>query len=93
MLKHCSAIVEAVSQEDMVERIRIPDLIGDPDVPVSLVKEPTRTVKIHPLDQRIGSNQIREALRFCKRDISKIIFGSSTTAAFVEFEVWFIFSL
>ncbi|CAN7077270.1 unnamed protein product [Brassica oleracea var. botrytis] len=86
MLKHCSAIVEAVSQEDMVERIRIPDLIGDPDVPVSLVKEPTRTVKIHPLDQRIGSNQIREALRFCKRDISKIIFGSSTTAAFVEFE-------
>ncbi|CAN6871988.1 hypothetical protein Bca4012_076666 [Brassica carinata] len=86
MLKHCSAIVEAVSQEDMVEMIRIPDLIGDPDVPVSLVKEPTRTVKIHPLDQRIGSNQIREALRFCKRDISKIIFGSSTTAAFVEFE-------
>ncbi|CAN7127123.1 unnamed protein product [Brassica rapa subsp. narinosa] len=86
MLKHSSAIVEAVSQEDMVEKIRIPDLIGDPDVPVSLVKEPTRTVKIHPLDQSIGSNQIREALRFCKSDISKIIFGSSTTAAFIEFE-------
>ncbi|KAJ4894381.1 RNA-binding (RRM/RBD/RNP motifs) family protein [Raphanus sativus] len=86
MVKHCSVIVEATSQKDMVDKIRIPDLIGDPDVPVSLVKEPTRTVKIHPLDPSIGSDQIREALRFCKSDISKIIFGSSTKAAFIEFE-------
>ncbi|CAH8362307.1 unnamed protein product [Eruca vesicaria subsp. sativa] len=86
MVKHHSAMVEALSQKNMVEKIRIPDLIGDPDVPISLVKEPTRTVKIHPLDQNISSKQIREALGFCKSDISKIIFGSSTTAAFVEFK-------
>ncbi|KAL0899233.1 hypothetical protein Bca101_083194 [Brassica carinata] len=86
MVKHCSAVVEAISQKDMVEKISIPDLIGDPDVPTSLVKEPTRTVKIHPLDHNIGSNQIREALRFYKSDISKIIFGSSSTVAFIEFE-------
>lgn len=73
----------------MVEMIRIPDLIGDPDVPIALVKEPTRTVKIHPLTHDISSKQIKEALRFCRSNISNFILGSSRTDAFVEFEVWF----
>ncbi|ESQ47488.1 hypothetical protein EUTSA_v10020149mg [Eutrema salsugineum] len=86
MVKNYSVIVEATSQEDNVEKICIPDLIGDPDVPIALLKEPTRTVKIHPLAHGISSNQIKEALRFCRSDISKFILGSSKTAAFVEFE-------
>ncbi|KAG7583075.1 RNA-binding domain superfamily [Arabidopsis suecica] len=81
-----NAVVEATSQEDMVERICIPDLIGDPDVPVALVKEPSRTVKIHPLTHDFSSNQIKEALKFCRSNISKFILGSSRTEAFVEFE-------
>lgn len=84
-----NTVVEATSQEDMVERICIPDLIGDPDVPVALVKEPARTVKIHPLTHDFSSNQIKEALKFCRSNISKFILGSSRTDAFVEFEVWF----
>lgn len=93
MVKNSNAIVEATSQEDMVERICIPDLIGDPDVPIALVKNPTRTVKIHPLEHDISSNQIKEALRFCRSNISKFIMGSSKTAAFVEFEVRFYYSI
>ncbi|OAP03773.1 hypothetical protein AXX17_AT3G25290 [Arabidopsis thaliana] len=81
-----NTVVEATSQEDMVERICIPDLIGDPDVPVALVKEPARTVKIHPLTHDFSSNQIKEALKFCRSNISKFILGSSRTDAFVEFE-------
>ncbi|CAL9222017.1 unnamed protein product [Arabidopsis halleri] len=81
-----NAVVEATSQEDMVERICIPDLIGDPDVPIALVKEPSRTVKIHPLTHDCSSNQIKEALKFCRSNISKIILGLSRTDAFVEFE-------
>lgn len=88
ILKSHSVVIEATSQEDMVEeRIRIPALIGDPDVPIALVKEPIRTVKIHPLAHDISSNQIKDALRFCRSDVSKLIFGSSKTVAFVEFEV------
>jgi RNA recognition motif-containing protein len=81
-----NTVVEATSQEDMVERICIPDLIGDPDVPVALVKEPARTVKIHPLTHDFSSNQIKEALKFCRSNISKFTLGSSRTDAFVEFE-------
>ncbi|KAL9292452.1 putative RNA recognition motif domain, nucleotide-binding alpha-beta plait domain superfamily [Arabidopsis thaliana] len=81
-----NTVVEATSQEDMVEWICIPDLIGDPDVPVALVKEPARTVKIHPLTHDFSSNQIKEALKFCRSNISKFILGSSRTDAFVEFE-------
>ncbi|KFK39624.1 hypothetical protein AALP_AA3G268000 [Arabis alpina] len=86
MVKHFRTIVEATSQEDMVERISIPDLIGDSEVPIALVKKPTQTVKIHPLEHNITSNEIKQALRFCRSDISKFIMGSSKTAAFVEFE-------
>ncbi|VVA98584.1 unnamed protein product [Arabis nemorensis] len=85
-VKHFRAIVEATSQEDMVESICIPGLIGDPDVPIALVKKPTRTVKIHPLERDITSNQIKQALGFCRSGISKFIMGSSKTAAFVEFK-------
>ncbi|XP_010488394.1 PREDICTED: uncharacterized protein LOC104766250 isoform X2 [Camelina sativa] len=85
-VKSNSAVVEATCQEDMVETICIPDLIGDPDVPIALVKEPARTVKIHPLTHDFSSNQIKEALRFCRSNISKFILGSSRTDAFVEFE-------
>lgn len=92
-VKHFRAIVEATSQEDMVESICIPGLIGDPDVPVALVKKPTRTVKIHPLEHDITSNQIKQALGFCRSGISKFIMGSSKTAAFVEFEVQFYCSI
>lgn len=90
ILRNHSVVIEAASQEDMVEeRIRIPALIGDPDVPIALVKEPLRTVKIHPLAHDISSNQIKDALRFCRSDVTKLIFGSSKTDAFVEFEVRF----
>ncbi|KAL1210756.1 hypothetical protein V5N11_032300 [Cardamine amara subsp. amara] len=86
LVKGHNVVIEATFKEDMVEKICIPDLIGDPDVPIALVKEPTRTVKIHPLKHNISSNQIKEALKFCRSDISKLIFGSSKTAVFVEFE-------
>lgn len=92
LVKCYSVLVEAASKEDMVEKICIPNLIGDPDVPIELVKEPTRTVKIHPLEDDISSNQIKEALKFCRSDISKFIFGSSKTAVFVEFKVRFHWS-
>ncbi|XP_010466671.1 PREDICTED: uncharacterized protein LOC104746834 isoform X2 [Camelina sativa] len=85
-VKSNSAVVEATCQEDKVETICIPDLIGDPDVPIALVKEPARTVKIHPLTPDFSSNQIKQALRFCRSNISKFILGSSRTSAFVEFE-------
>ncbi|EOA29928.1 hypothetical protein CARUB_v10013033mg [Capsella rubella] len=86
MVKNYSVCVEAASQKDMVETICIPDLIGDPDVPIALVKEPARTAKIHPMTHDFSSNQIKEALRFCRSNISKFILGSAGTDAFVEFE-------
>ncbi|CAN8268671.1 unnamed protein product [Cochlearia groenlandica] len=86
MVNNQNVVMEATCKEDMVEKISIPNLIGDPDVPIGLVKEPNRTVKIHPLASDINLDQIKEALSFCRSDISKLIFGSSKTAVFVEFE-------
>ncbi|XP_010551682.1 PREDICTED: hyphally regulated cell wall protein 3 [Tarenaya hassleriana] len=88
LVNNRNVLVEATSQEDAAEegRMQIPDVIGDPDVPIALVKEPTRTVKIQSLTHDISSNQIKEALGFCGCNISRFFLGSSSATAFVEFE-------
>ncbi|CAN4091099.1 unnamed protein product [Withania somnifera] len=64
----------------------IPDLIGYPEVPKSLVKHPSRTVKIKNLKDNVSFHDIEEALAFCKSNITGIFFGSSGAVAYVEFE-------
>ncbi|XP_028103549.1 uncharacterized protein LOC114302679 isoform X4 [Camellia sinensis] len=82
-----NVIVEAASStENLPNKTSIPNLIGDPDVPSSLVKNPTRTVMIKQLTPDIRSHDIEEALAFCGSNISGIFFGSSSFVAYVEFE-------
>ncbi|KAM7485372.1 hypothetical protein LguiA_001381 [Lonicera macranthoides] len=64
----------------------IPNLVGDPDAPAALLKNPTRTVMIKPLAQNICSHHIEEALAFCESKISGFFLGSSSTVAYVEFK-------
>ncbi|KAL7251432.1 hypothetical protein ACSBR1_013300 [Camellia fascicularis] len=82
-----NVIVEAASStENLPNKTSIPNLIGDPDVPSSLVKNPTRTVMIKQLTPDIRSHDIEEALAFCGSNISGFFFGSSSFVAYVEFE-------
>ncbi|KAL6526612.1 hypothetical protein OROGR_015702 [Orobanche gracilis] len=67
-------------------KIPIPSLIGDHDVPVALVKNPTRTIKIKKLTSGISSYHIKEALAFCESNVSGYFLGSSYSVAYVEFE-------
>lgn len=84
----CNVLVEAIcSEEHVPKRILIPNLIGDPCVPVALVKNPTRTVMIKNLTTDISTQQLKEALGFCESRISGVFFGSSSSVAYVEFEV------
>lgn len=86
MINYEDVIVEATSfMEDAPTRIPIPELIGDPDVP--LIRNPTRTAKIKQLTHDISSCQLQEALAFCKSGISSFSLGSSNSVAYVEFEV------
>lgn len=73
--------------EDMSNKISIPILIGDPSIPTALVKNPTRTVVIKKLTHDISSRHIEAALTFCGSNITGFFLGSSSSAAYVEFEV------
>lgn len=79
-------VVEATSPKGG-ERMCIPDLIGYPEVPTSLVKHPSRTVMIKELKHNVSFHDIEEALAFCGSNITGIFFGSSSSVAYVEFEV------
>jgi hypothetical protein len=91
MIHNADVIVESTSITSFIysskKRIPIPELIGDPDVPAGLVKNPTRTATIKQLAHNISSCQLQEALAFCKSGISSFSLGSSSSVAYVEFEV------
>ncbi|XP_031098903.1 uncharacterized protein LOC116002860 isoform X2 [Ipomoea triloba] len=78
-------VEEAFSLKD-VTKTYIPNLIGLPDVPAALVKNPKRTVLIKNLARDIRSHHIENALYFCKSKISRFFLGSSSSVAYVEFE-------
>lgn len=80
------AVVEATFPPKGRERMCIPDLIGHPEVPTSLVKHPSRTVMIKELKHNVSFHDIEEALVFCESNITGIFFGSSSSVAYVEFE-------
>ncbi|KAG5554289.1 hypothetical protein RHGRI_011974 [Rhododendron griersonianum] len=85
ILRNTNLIVEAGHSKDNIPRkTLIPNLIGYPEVPASLVKNPTRTVMIRPLTADINSRDIEEALAFCGSKISGFFFGSSSSIAYVE---------
>ncbi|KAL6954949.1 hypothetical protein U1Q18_044391 [Sarracenia purpurea var. burkii] len=87
-VQNSTIIVEAAhSADDIPNTTLIPNLIGYPEIPASLVKNPTaRTVMIKQLTPDISLCDIEEALAFCGRKISGFFFGSSTSVAFVELE-------
>ncbi|KAK4388132.1 hypothetical protein Sango_2419800 [Sesamum angolense] len=66
--------------------VPIPSLIGDPNVPAALVKNPTRTIKIVQLTSEISSHHIQEALAFCESNVSGYFLGYNPSVAYVEFE-------
>ncbi|CAK7327276.1 unnamed protein product [Dovyalis caffra] len=86
MIRNSSAFVSETSLEDTTNRISIPNLIDDIDIPVALVKHPTRTVKIKQLTHDISSHQLKEALSFCGSDINGFFLGTSGSNAYVELE-------
>ena len=91
IVRNADVVVKAASPvDDAPSRIFVPELIGDPDVPAALVKNPTRTVKIEQLTHDISSDQLQEALAFCGSGISSFCLGSSSCVAYVEFEVRFL---
>ncbi|VFQ85419.1 unnamed protein product [Cuscuta campestris] len=69
-----------------VRRASIPDLIGLPDVPAALVKNPKLTVMITDIALETRFHHIQHAFSFGKTKISQVLFGSSKNVAFVEFE-------
>ncbi|KAK4356997.1 hypothetical protein RND71_022607 [Anisodus tanguticus] len=81
-----AVVMEATSPPKGRERMCIPDLIGYPEVPTSLVKHPSRTIMIKELKQNLSFHDIEEALAFCRSNITGIFFGSSSSVAYVEFE-------
>ncbi|KAG8373192.1 hypothetical protein BUALT_Bualt12G0145500 [Buddleja alternifolia] len=88
MFGNCASIIveSATSTEKTTAKIPVPCLIGDPDIPAALVKNPTRTVRIEQLTREISSHHIEEALSFCGSNISGYFLGSSHSVAYVEFE-------
>lgn len=90
LVRNASITVEAAgSQEDISNRISIPSLIGDPSVPVALVKNPTRTVKITQLTCDICSHDVVAALTSCGVHVTGFFLGTLKSVAYVEFEVSF----
>ena len=81
---------EASSLKSQSKSITIPRLIGDPDAPAALVKNPTRTVAIKQLTHEICPRHIEEALAFCESNISGFYLGTSDSVAYVEFEVYYL---
>ncbi|WOH12707.1 hypothetical protein DCAR_0832215 [Daucus carota subsp. sativus] len=87
VLKGLALSVEAASSlESQHKKIIIPGLIGDPDAPVALLKNPTRTVAIKQMTCEICPRHIEEALAFCESNISGFFLGPSDSVAYVEFE-------
>ncbi|KAL8121921.1 hypothetical protein AgCh_018596 [Apium graveolens] len=82
-LRGCNIALEAAGQS---KHITIPSLIGDPDAPAALIKNPMRTVAIKQLTYKISPRHIEEALAFCESNISGFFLGSSDSVAYVEFE-------
>lgn len=80
-------VVDATSPPKGRKTMCIPDIIGYSEVPTSLVKHPSRTVMIKKLKQNMSFHDIEEALAFCRSNITGIFFGSSSSVAYVEFEV------
>ncbi|GKU85730.1 hypothetical protein SLEP1_g355 [Rubroshorea leprosula] len=74
------------SLEDMTHTTYFPELIGDPEVPVMLVKNPIKTVKVTQLSDDMSLQQLKDALAFCQSSITSIFLGSSSSVAYVEFE-------
>lgn len=79
--------MESATSENRTTTISVPNLLGDPDMPDALVKNPTRTIRIEQLTQEMSSHHIVESLAFCKSNISGYFLGSSHAVAYVEFEV------
>lgn len=79
--------MESATSENRTTTISVPSLLGDPDMPAALVKNPTRTIRIEQLTQEMSSHHIVEALSFCSSNISGYFLGSSHSVAYVEFEV------
>lgn len=77
----------AATGEDISNRITIPQLIGDPNVPAALVKNPSRTVKISQLTSQISSIDVVAALESWGKNVTGFFFGKLDSVAFVEFEV------
>lgn len=83
-------IVEPAScSKSLSTKISVPNLIGDPNAPAALLKNPVRTVAIKELTGDICLRHIEEALTFCDSKISGVFLGSSSDVAYVEFEVRF----
>lgn len=86
VVEDVDVIMEGTSSLEIISnRISIPDLIGDPDVPGALVKNPTRTAVIKGLTLDMSWKHLEKALS-CGKGISGFIMGSSSSVAYVEFE-------
>ncbi|KAL8491067.1 hypothetical protein ACS0TY_022911 [Phlomoides rotata] len=87
LIQNASITVESATvMEKKTLKIPIPGLLGDPDIPSALIKNPTRTIKVESLTKETSSHHIAEALAFCKSSISGYTLGSSHSVAYVEFE-------
>ncbi|KAL5702353.1 hypothetical protein ACHQM5_027581 [Ranunculus cassubicifolius] len=80
-------ILEASSSSTYTTiKLQAPDLIGMPDVPPSLVINPTRTVMLMGLTDNISSSHLIDAFSFCGSRITGFFMGSSSSVAYIEFE-------
>ncbi|KAL1561715.1 hypothetical protein AAHA92_04384 [Salvia divinorum] len=79
-------VVEPAAPGNMSAVIPVPGLLGDPDIPAALVKNPTRTIRIEQLTEEISSCNIVEALAFCQSKVSSYFLGPSPSVAYVELE-------
>ncbi|PIN01788.1 hypothetical protein CDL12_25702 [Handroanthus impetiginosus] len=84
--------VESATSMKTTIKSSIPSLLGDPDVPTALIKNPTRTIRIEQLTHDISSHHIEEALAFCESKVTGYYLGSSHSVAYVEFEVKYLLS-
>ncbi|KAJ4843854.1 hypothetical protein Tsubulata_037217 [Turnera subulata] len=82
-----SCFFQETSVKKMAHKsISIPELIGDTDIPVALVKHPTRTIKIKHLTGDISLDKFSQALSFCGSEITSFFLGTSGSIAYVEFK-------
>ncbi|KAJ4824378.1 hypothetical protein Tsubulata_034887 [Turnera subulata] len=82
-----SCFFQETSVKKMAHKsISIPELIGDTDIPVALVKHPTRTIKVKHLTGDISLDKFSQALSFCGSEITSFFLGTSGSIAYVEFK-------